>query len=505
MERRPGRQWASLALAALLALACDEDPAAYAPADLGAGRLDGKVGPLPDASRPRKDGAPPSKKDGGIAPPPAKDGDKDGVADGKDNCPKVKNPGQADHDSDGVGDACTKQDGTLAHPFIITTTGGHQVYADARSTAASSSSAVDTYPPSTADESGKEYFYSFGIKQKARFSAEVSKPEPSGVDIDVHLLSSLKPLTLIKRDDAVVHATLTPGVYYLSLDSFKGKVGSYTLDVTFRPHSVAPKDLFNAYLLKAVSQLKATHGLLGYDAAALTHDINYGGKGTIKATKPPRTMCVAAVLEVMLTAMQIYAKETGDQTVFDFLPVKSWQTLYTSHLRAHVWVNGKINAGGTADAVRHFGMGMTVPFEELSPGSLINLNRTSGSGHAVIFLAFIDSKGKEYSKHNPNIIGFKYFSSQGGFATGAGGLDYRYAIFSKYGSPPMPYKRDLKVVYSSKQTYLNTGVMYAPKRWLRTSWSQVAPNPAAPPRPVLRSRFDAAYFAPLTADDMLPR
>ena len=194
MERRPGRQWASLALAALLALACDEDPAAYAPADLGAGRLDGKVGPLPDASRPRKDGAPPSKKDGGIAPPPAKDGDKDGVADGKDNCPKTPNPGQSDYNKDGVGDACTKQDGTMAFPFIIIDNGGHMVFTESRDTSKSSSSVVHVYPPSTADESGKEYFYVFRLERKARFSAEVSALEPSGVDIDVHLLSSLKPL-----------------------------------------------------------------------------------------------------------------------------------------------------------------------------------------------------------------------------------------------------------------------------------------------------------------------
>ena len=32
-----------------------------------------------------------------------------------------------------------------------------------------------------------------------RFTAEVSAPEPSGVDIDVHLLDSLKPLKLNVR------------------------------------------------------------------------------------------------------------------------------------------------------------------------------------------------------------------------------------------------------------------------------------------------------------------
>jgi len=476
---------------------CSEEPTQYA-------LVDG--GPAKDGVAPPQKDGPPVRKDGAkLAPdakvPPAKDSDKDTVPDGKDNCPKTPNPGQSDYNKDGVGDACTKQDGTMAFPFIIIDNGGHMVFTESRDTSKSSSSVVHVYPPSTADESGKEYFYVFRLERKARFSAEVSAPEPSGVDIDVHLLSSLKPLKLVSRSDKAVTATLAKGVHYLALDSYKGMVGAYTLDVTLRPFSPPPADTFNKYLLKAVTQLKASHGLLGYDNVALTHDLQYGAKGAIKAMKPPRTMCVAAVMEVMITALQIYAKETKSNTVFDFLPIKSWQSLASGNIRAHIWVNSKIAAGGTADAVRHFGMGMTVPFKELTPGSLINLNRTTGTGHAVIFLAFIDKQGKEHNVWNAGVIGFKYFSSQGGYATGAGGLDYRYAIFSQHGSPPMPYKRDLKVIQSDKQTILNTGIMYAPKRWLRTSWSKTSTSPAMPPRPQIFSRFDASYFAPLTADD----
>ena len=125
----------------------------------------------------------------------------------------------------------------------------------------------------------------------------------------------------------------------------------------------------------------------------------------------------------------------------------------------------------TADRPSFIGMGMTVPFEELTPGSLINLNRTNGTGHAVVFLSFIDGQGNELPSHGADVVGFKYFSSQGGYDAGAGGLDYRYAIFSQYGQPTMPYKRDVNVIDSEDQKYLNTGVMYAPKRWLRASWS----------------------------------
>ncbi|MGC4122172.1 MAG: hypothetical protein QM765_47850 [Myxococcales bacterium] len=385
-----------------------------------------------DAGHPAADAATPSGADGGLCPTPGS--------------------------------------GTLADPFCIPAA-PHTVFTDRRSTADSTSSVIDQYPPSDADETGPEFFYKFHVAQPMRFSAEVKAPEPSGVDVDVHLLSSLSPQTLIVRNDKAVYATLQPGDYFLSLDSYKGLKGSYILDATFRPVTVPDSDTFNHWILQAVTELFAGYGLQGYSDVALTHDLTYGSKGTVSAMAPPRTMCVAAVMEVLVTALQIYARDTGDQSVFDFLPIKSWQSLSASNIRAHLWVNPDLAAGGSADAVRHFGLGMTVPFEELTPGSLLNLNRTTGTGHAVIFLAFLDASGTEYTRWNSNVIGFKYFSSQGGYDAGAGGFDYRWAVFSDYGTPTMPGKRDANIIYSTSQKILNTGIVYAPSRWLRTSWS----------------------------------
>ena len=176
-------------------------------------------------------------------------------------------------------------------------------------------------------------------------------------------------------------------------------------------------------------------------------------------------MCVAAVMEVMLTAMTIWADDRNDPSVFSFLPVRSWQTLHSHHIKAHLWVNSRLNSYGTADALSHFGMGENVPFEQLRPGAFINLNRTTRTGHAVVLMAFIDELGREYERWNPDVIGFKYFSAQGGADIGAGGLDFRYAVFSRHGAPTMPYKRDLNVIYSTRQRMLNTGEMWTPSRW----------------------------------------
>ncbi|MGI5860855.1 MAG: thrombospondin type 3 repeat-containing protein [Myxococcales bacterium] len=431
------------------------------------------------------------------APPPDRDGD--GVADSQDNCPDTPNPNQADYNSDGQGDACTVQNGTVAKPFIISPTSSHFVYTDRRNTANATSDVFDTYPPNTVDESGKEFIYAFKITAPTRFYAEIQSPEPSGVDIDVHLLSSLQPLTLIARSNLGVYATLQPGVYYLSLDSYRGKHGEYVLDATFRPKSVSASETFNSYILKAVDRIEANWARLGYASAALTHNIQYGSHGTINASAPPKTMCVAAAMETLLIAMQIYAEETGDNSVFSFLPIASWRSLNAANIRAHIWVNHDIGTWGTADALRHFGMGQTVPFEELTPGSFINLNRTTGSGHAVVFLSFIDIQGREYSTWNSNVVGFKYYSSQG--TSTNGGFDYRYAVFSQYGSPTMPYKRDVNVIDSDDQRYLNTGIVYAPSKWLASSWSRPDSRRTLPPWHDIESVFDERYFDGVTIDD----
>ena len=256
---------------------------------------------------------------------------------------------------------------------------------------------------------------------------------------------------------------------------------------------------FNDYILKAVSYLKENYGLKGYNiSAVLTHDIAYGDKGTIKATKPPQTMCVAAAMETILTAINIYAQETGDKSVYDYLPKSSYERLGAGDIKGHIWVNHSFDAWGTADALIHFGMGTRVKFDQLKPGSFVNINRTTKTGHAVIFINYLNANGKEQTHYSKDVIGFKYFSSQGGAEAGKGGFDYRYAIFSKHGCPTInsTVKRDCNVIYSENQNYLNTGMMTSPKYW-------TGEKPDAGKFYGMTTVFDGNYFNGKTTDDDL--
>lgn len=265
--------------------------------------------------------------------------------------------------------------------------------------------------------------------------------------------------------------------------------------VPLRPDSRADDKYFNAYILKAIAYLYADYGLKGYDInSILTHDITYHTFGVIPARHAPLTMCVAAQMEIILTAFELYAAETGDYSVYDYLPKRSFEGLAVTDLKGHIWVNHAFKADGTADALINFGMGERRPFENLTPGDFVNINRTTKTGHAVTFLGYINSTGKIQPQYNSTVVGFKYFSSQGRAAAGEGGLDYRYAVFSNFGCPQMPYKRDCEVIYSTDQRMLNTGTMLSPRYWTGIM-------PQASDETAGETVFNRTFFNGITTDD----
>ncbi len=267
------------------------------------------------------------------------------------------------------------------------------------------------------------------------------------------------------------------------------------VSVPFRAAARREDRYFNSYVLKAIDYLYSNYGKLGYDInSILTHDIAYHTFGVIPARHAPLTMCVAAQMEIILTAFELYARETGDYAVYNYLPKRSFEGLSVTDLKGHIWVNHAFKADGTADALINFGMGERRAFEELNPGDFVNINRTTKTGHAVTFLGYINSTGKIQPQYNSTVVGFKYFSSQGQAAAGQGGFDYRYAVFSQFGCPAMPYKRDCEVIYSADQRMLNTGTMLSPG-----SWTGIMPQ--ASDAPEGETVLNRALFNGITTDD----
>jgi hypothetical protein len=152
--------------------------------------------------------------------------------------------------------------------------------------------------------------------------------------------------------------------------------------------------------------------------------------------------------------------------VFTTLPAASWVQGHPNDIRPYMFLYDTVDSNGTADALQHFGIGEHMPFPGLVPGDFIGLNRMNNSGHAVVFLGFLNASGQIEDKYDSKkVVGFKYFSSQGGTAP-IGGLGYRWAFF---GTCPTWHEadkpRDCGIVLSDNQKVLNTGYMLHPKQW----------------------------------------
>jgi hypothetical protein len=238
---------------------------------------------------------------------------------------------------------------------------------------------------------------------------------------------------------------------------------------------------FNAYILKSVEVLNKSYAAKGYGQSSYTHAMTYGpsqpGKPAyvIKPTNRPYTMCVAAVAEIIVTALNIYmADERTDpkmvSRVLSDLPGQGWVRMRPRDIRSHIWGDKHLKAWGTADALSTFGIGRHARFSELRPGAFVNVNRLNKSGHAVVFLGYIDGKGNDLAVYGPEVAGFRYFSSQGVDHAPGSGFGYRWAFFNQNGAKYCPAigkgrKVDCGIIYSTDEVMLNTGYMLLPAYW----------------------------------------
>lgn len=86
------------------------------------------------------------------------------------------------------------------------------------------------------NESGPEIFYRFTVSGVGALTATVE--DPTGVDVDLHLLSAADPQACLARNDTTFTVGLEAGTYWLVVDTWVNAEGtelpgSYHLEVTF--------------------------------------------------------------------------------------------------------------------------------------------------------------------------------------------------------------------------------------------------------------------------------
>jgi MYXO-CTERM domain-containing protein len=136
-----------------------------------------------------------------------------------------------------TGTTATDPLGTPVNPIVVT---GFP-YTDSRDTTQSSSDLLDGCAASpTKAETGREFVYQVTFTKPGKLTATVS--DDVGVDIDIHLYTSMSTNDCIARNDTTITMNVDCGTYYLVADTFKGATeypGAYTLVADFVPSGSA--------------------------------------------------------------------------------------------------------------------------------------------------------------------------------------------------------------------------------------------------------------------------
>jgi len=120
--------------------------------------------------------------------------------------------------------------GTTQNPIVI----GALPYTDSRDTSSAVSDVLDGCGAApTKNETGPEYVYKVSFTQPGTVTVQVT--DDPGADIDPHLYGSLNTSDCVARNDSVFSHPVDCGSYYIVADSFAGKVGKYTIQVSFTP------------------------------------------------------------------------------------------------------------------------------------------------------------------------------------------------------------------------------------------------------------------------------
>lgn len=241
------------------------------------------------------------------------------------------------------------------------------------------------------------------------------------------------------------------------------------------------KDDIRQDIVAVVLKIAEERKLGGYDAKRrYTQDLKYGDHCCLKSTrplaneKPNPTMCVAAVTEVMVEALNHYGQRTHDWSFQQKFPVSRLDGDNKTKLLPYIFKYAGADSAGAPYGFERLGLGKQLPFQTLRKGDFITFNRTSGTGHAVIFMGFLES-GSTNPKDgfSKTVVGFRYFSAQGEHRAD-GGMGYRNAYFRDKCPTPRGLDDDCNIIgltvradgtVSQAQGTFNTGELLPPTKW----------------------------------------
>jgi len=349
--------------------------------------------------------------------------------------------------------------GTDCNPFKIDSF----PFEDSRDTNNAPQKKLNNYSCSPSfNEAGGEFIYVFKAKTDGVIYASV-RDEGDETDIDIYLLSGMNPADCIYRHDKnLIRSVEAEKEYFLILDTYvkdgTEQAGEYDLKVDFI--TIDKSRNFSDHIVEMKDLLMGEDKGLGYRNSGSGHhtrDLYYDDSQVFTMSPENRTThCVGVTYQIFFMALSHYYETTSDASVWN-MPlslVKSWYPI------KDCWY---VNSGckGARDVLSKYGLGENVEdISALQPGDLVNYDRTSGSGHSVIFLYFLDKNGRGQLQYDEGVEGFRYVSSQGS----TNGIDEKNAFFSGT-CPPDVKNKDCGIMKSS----MIMGRTFAPESFIPQS------------------------------------
>lgn len=182
---------------------------------------------------------------------------------------------------------------------------------------------------------------------------------------------------------------------------------------------------FNRYVLDVIKTYSLDNGKYPYllnndfeNYNGVTEDLYYGGEVLLKANPNGNraSNCTGITFEVFFKAMQKKNQDLG-LALDDFNGMNKEELL--DFVLTWFVAKGDKAESNLALAIEKYGFGKRIyDLEELRSGDFMDLSRENNTGHAVIFMDWIRKEGE--------IIGFKYWSSQGSTK----GISYKEEYFN---------------------------------------------------------------------------
>lgn len=226
-------------------------------------------------------------------------------------------------------------------------------------------------------------------------------------------------------------------------------------EVTFTPveTGLMPEEPgFNRYVIRAINDLAmfpkdGTYPYCYSDSCrpdveiyfGMVHDASYLGERLFEGTG--RCYCCGHTLEIFLDAYRRYQEDRGLDPTVPYGPLGVDDVYFGDFYRNWFGIDAASDAGA---ALELYGIGETVPadqWDEATPGDFVMFSRSTGSGHAVVFVDWVREGGE--------IVGLRYYSCNGSgdshpdpedplSTSGNSGPSFATELFSGHGGTLLP-------------------------------------------------------------------